>query len=181
MTMKQARPMTKSGIESHCLTTVSLIPKHSTFYLHQIVDEIVAAASALAGPGDYYDLDQRPLLDPLVPVDSIDPTLVDGSSKKRKRPLSIIEITDSEYESVTGFEELEDAVEPDEPTPKRRNPTQISTYTPNARTVLQLGKHMLKHKVLAKNAFPSKSGRETLGRESWNASCISLPATSAGK
>jgi hypothetical protein len=154
---------------------VSPIPKYSTLYLHQIVDEIVSAASALAGPGDYFDLDQLPLLDPL------GPTLVDGATKKRKRPISVIEITDLEYESVTGFEEFDDVGEADEPTPKKRNPTLISTYTPNARTVLQLGKHLLKQKLLANNAFPSRSGRATLGRESWDASRISLPTTSAGK
>jgi hypothetical protein len=179
--MKQMRTRKKRILELLCLMAVSLIPKPSTLYLHQIVDELVAAASALAGPGDYFDLDQRPLLDPLDPTDSVDPTLVDGATKKRKRALSIIEITDSEYESVTGFEEFDDAVEPDEPTPKKRNPAQISTYTPNARTVLQLGKHMLKQKVLTKNAFPSSSSRVALGLESWEASRRSLPATSAGK
>jgi len=81
---------------------------------------------------------------------------------------------------VVGFEE-DDAVELDEPTPKRRNPTHISNYTPHTRTVLQLGTHMLKQRILANNGFPSKSGRATLGKESWEASRISLPATSAGK
>jgi hypothetical protein len=96
--------------------------------------------------------------------------------------ISIIEITDSEYESISGFEAFDDAIEPDEPTPKRGNPKKISisTYTPKARTVLQLGKRLLMEKVLVNNAFPSKGHRATLGRESWDASRVSLPATSAG-
>jgi hypothetical protein len=158
--------------------------KHSTRYLHQIVDDIVAAASALAGPGDFYDLDQLPLLDPLDPLnplDPLEPTPVTSAAKKRKRAISIVEISDSEDESLMGFEALSESFELDEPTPKKRNPAQISAYTPNARTVLQLGKQMFKQKVLMNNAFPSSSSRATLGRETWEASRISLPATSAGK
>jgi hypothetical protein len=160
---------------------VSLIPTPSTLYLLQVVEEIVAAASALAGPGDFYDLDQLPLFDPLDPLNPIDPTPDAGLGKKRKRPISVIEISDSENESLVVYEGLSDQAEIDEPTPKRRNPTNISTYTPNARTVLQLGKQVLRQKVLVDNAFPSRGSRAILGRESWDASRISLPATSAGK
>lgn len=80
-----------------------------------------------------------------------------------------------------GFEVFSDPVKVEEPTPKKRNPTQITSYTPNARTVLQLGKQLFRQKVLINNAFPSSHSREALGRESWEASRVSLPATSAGE
>jgi hypothetical protein len=165
-------------------TVVSLVPRHSTLYLRQTVDDIVAAASALAGPGDYFDLDQLPLLDPLGPLnplDPLDPTPVAGAAKKRKRAISIIEIFEDDDDESMGFEAFNDPIELDEQTPKRRNPAQISSYTPKARTVLQLSKQLFRQKVLVNNAFPSSSNQAALGRESWDASRIYLPATSAGK
>jgi hypothetical protein len=94
--------------------------------------------------------------------------------------VSIIEISDSEDE-LLGFEAFSESFELDEPTPKKRNPAHMSSYTPKARTVLQLTKHMFRQKVLINNAFPTSSSQAALGRETWDASRISLPATSAGK
>jgi hypothetical protein len=94
--------------------------------------------------------------------------------------VSIIEISDSEDE-LLGFEAFSESFELDEPTPKKRNPAHMSSYTPKARTVLQLTKHMFRQKVLINNAFPTSSSQAALVRETWDASRISLPATSAGK
>lgn len=147
-------------------------------HTHLLVDEIVAAASALAGPGDFYDLDQLPLLDPLHPPSD---TTNASAPKKRKRFTSVIVISDSENESLAALEEFSDGTDQNEPTPKRRNPAQISSYTPNTRTVLRLGKHLFRERLLLNNAFPSNSTKATLGRENWEASRISLPAATAGK
>jgi hypothetical protein len=137
----------------------------------------VAAASALAGPGDYYDLDQLPLLDPLHPASEAPNA---SAPKKRKRPASVIVISDSEDESIAALQGSSDGTEGNEPTPKRRNPTQISSYTPNTRTVLRLGKQIFRERLLVNNAFPSRGTQALLGRESWEASRISLPAATAG-
>lgn len=140
-----------------------------------IVDAIVAAASALTGPGDYFDLDQLPLLDPLNPI----PDTTDaGAAKKRKRPASIIEISDSEEESFVmpdpSFSDLQSV-----PAPKRRN--QMSDYTPNTRNLIRRGRQVFRERVLVMHAFPSALTRASLGRESWEESQISLPAASAGE
>jgi hypothetical protein len=143
------------------------------------VEEIVAAASLLSGPGDYYDLDQLPLIDPI--LRNVED---EGNAlKKRKRVNSIVEISDSEPDSsIPLAPELSDGMEDDdEPTPKRHNPAKISNYTPNTRNILRLGKTMFRSKVLVKHAFPSRSAQASLGRESWEASRISLPVATAGE
>jgi hypothetical protein len=104
-----------------------------------------------------------------------------GPTKKRKRSASIIVISDTETESILVTEDLSDATDEDTPAPKRRNPTNISNYTPNARTLIRRGKNMFREKVLLDNAFPSRGAQARLGLESWEASRISLPASTAGK
>lgn len=137
----------------------------------------MAAASALAGPGDYWDLDQLPLIDPILRATGGEAT----APKKRKRAISILEITDSEPEPALLAPELgDDTEDEEEPAPKRRNPT-LSDYTPNARNILRVGKKVFRGKVLAKHAFPSRSTQALLASESWEESRLSLPVATAGK
>jgi hypothetical protein len=139
----------------------------------------VAAASALAGPGDYFDLDQLPLIDPIIRSAIGEPS----APKKRKRTISILEISDSEPEpSILPAPELtddmEDDTEDEEPAPKRRNPM-ISNYTPNTRSILKFGKNVFRKKLLVEHAFPSKTAQASLGLASWEAGRVSLPAATA--
>lgn len=138
-------------------------------------------ASTYTERHDFFALDQLPLLDEM-----IDPVLLAAiNSRKRKRPASIIEISDSEAESY----ELPPPPPPasarhnDDGSPlrtKKRNPTQITSYTPHSRGLLRHGRGLVRERVLTENAFPSADSILAFGRESWENSRASLPELTAG-